>query len=152
TRNRRLRFTRLAPAALGFLIAIGGMKYGCDWWRVGRFIETTDDAYAGGDVTPVSPHVAGVISEVLVAHNQRVTSGQLLIRLDPRDFHAALDHARALADERQATLASLEAKYVLQQCFGGFMALLDIQIVASSLQDIGGGLSAAQDQISWVQT
>ena len=37
-------------------------------------------------------------------------------------------------------------------CFGGFMALLDIQIVASSLQQIGGGLSAAQDQISWVQT
>jgi MFS transporter, DHA2 family, multidrug resistance protein len=37
-------------------------------------------------------------------------------------------------------------------CFGGFMALLDIQIVASSLQNIGGGLSAAQDEISWVQT
>ena len=35
---------------------------------------------------------------------------------------------------------------------GMFVALLDIQIVASSLQDIGGGLSAAQDQISWVQT
>ena len=32
------------------------------------------------------------------------------------------------------------------------MALLDIQIVASSLQQIGGGLSAAQDQIAWVQT
>jgi DHA2 family multidrug resistance protein len=37
-------------------------------------------------------------------------------------------------------------------CIGMFIALLDIQIVASSLQDIGGGLSAAQDQISWVQT
>ena len=37
-------------------------------------------------------------------------------------------------------------------CLGMFMALLDIQIVASSLQDIGGGLSAAQDEISWVQT
>src|SRR3954453_20454799 len=37
-------------------------------------------------------------------------------------------------------------------CFGGFMALLDIQIVASSLKQIGGGLSAAQDQIAWVQT
>ena len=37
-------------------------------------------------------------------------------------------------------------------CFGGFMALLDIQIVASSLQNIGGGLSAAQDENSWVQT
>jgi DHA2 family multidrug resistance protein len=37
-------------------------------------------------------------------------------------------------------------------CAGMFMALLDIQIVASSLQNIGGGLSAAQDEISWVQT
>ncbi len=37
-------------------------------------------------------------------------------------------------------------------CIGMFIALLDIQIVASSLQDIGGGLSAAQDEISWVQT
>src|ERR1700746_3100193 len=36
-------------------------------------------------------------------------------------------------------------------CVGMFIALLDIQIVASSLQDIGGGLSAAQDEISWVQ-
>jgi membrane fusion protein (multidrug efflux system) len=115
TRNRRLRLKRLAPAALGLLIAIGGMKYGYDWWRVGRFIESTDDAYAGGNVTPVSPHVAGFISEILVADNQRVTAGQLLIRLDPRDFRAVLNHSRALADERQATLTSLEAKYVLQQ-------------------------------------
>jgi DHA2 family multidrug resistance protein len=37
-------------------------------------------------------------------------------------------------------------------CGGMFIALLDIQIVASSLQNIGGGLSAAQDEISWVQT
>ncbi len=37
-------------------------------------------------------------------------------------------------------------------CVGMFVALLDIQIVASSLADIGGGLSAAQDQISWLQT
>src|SRR3954462_9695688 len=37
-------------------------------------------------------------------------------------------------------------------CVGMFIALLDIQIVASSLQDIGGGLSAGRDQISWVQT
>jgi DHA2 family multidrug resistance protein len=37
-------------------------------------------------------------------------------------------------------------------CVGMFVALLDIQIVASSLQEIGGGLSAAQDEISWVQT
>jgi MFS transporter, DHA2 family, multidrug resistance protein len=55
----------------------------------------------------------------------------------------------AVSDTR-AWLKSLLPFVVM--CFGGFMALLDIQIVASSLQDIGGGLSAAQDQISWVQT
>jgi DHA2 family multidrug resistance protein len=37
-------------------------------------------------------------------------------------------------------------------CLGFFMATLDIQIVASSLRDIGGGLSASQDELSWVQT
>lgn len=37
-------------------------------------------------------------------------------------------------------------------CIGFFMATLDIQIVASSLRDIGGGLSASQDELSWVQT
>jgi DHA2 family multidrug resistance protein len=52
-------------------------------------------------------------------------------------------------------LPPLRAKDILPfvvMCVGMFMALLDIQIVASSLQDIGGGLSAARDQISWVQT
>jgi len=111
----RLRLKRLAPVALGVLVALGGAKYGHDWWSVGRFIETTDDAYAGGNVTAVSPHVAGFIAEILVADHQHVEAGQLLIRLDPRDFKAALDRAQAIAEERQAALAGLEAKYVLQQ-------------------------------------
>src|ERR1700747_1662132 len=115
TRNRRLRFKRLAPAALGLLIAIGGMKYGSDWWRHGRFIETTDDAYAGGNVTAVSPHVAGFVAQILVGDNQRVTAGQLLLKLDDRDFAAALNHAKAIAAQRRAALSGLEAKRSLQQ-------------------------------------
>jgi membrane fusion protein, multidrug efflux system len=115
TTGRRLRLKRLAPVALGVLVALGGAKYGHNWWTVGRFIETTDDAYAGGNVTAVSPHVAGFVSEIPVADNQHVEAGQLLIRLDPRDFKAALDRAQAIADERQAALSGLEAKYVLQQ-------------------------------------
>src|SRR5205823_4100388 len=52
-----------------------------------------------------------------------------------------------------ATAAWLRSLFpFVVMCFGGFMALLDIQIVASSLQQIGGGLSAAQDEIAWVQT
>jgi membrane fusion protein (multidrug efflux system) len=70
---------------------------------------------AGSGCTPRSPHVAGFIAEILVADNQHVAAGQLLIRLDPREFRAALARAEALAEERQATLAGLQAKYILQQ-------------------------------------
>ena len=106
----RARLKWLAYATLGGIIALGGVGYGHDWWTVGRFIESTDDAYAGGNVTPVSPHVAGFVAQILVADNQHVRAGQLLIRLDARDFQAALDHAQAIAEERQATLAGLEAQ------------------------------------------
>ena len=109
------RLKQLALATATVAIVAGAGWYATEWWQTGRFIETTDDAYAGGEVTPVSPHVAGFIAEVLVADNQHVTVGELLIRLDQRDFRAALNHAQAVADERQAMLASLEAKSVLQQ-------------------------------------
>jgi membrane fusion protein (multidrug efflux system) len=113
----RLQFGRkhLAIAGLALAVTLGGIGYGRYWWNVGRFIESTDDAYAGGNVTPVAPHVAGFVAQILVTDNQHVQAGQLLIRLDARDFQAALDHAQAIADQRQAALAGLQAKYVLQQ-------------------------------------
>jgi membrane fusion protein, multidrug efflux system len=115
--KRRLQFglKHLALAALALAITLSGIAYGRYWWTVGRFIESTDDAYAGGNVTPVSPHVAGFVAQILVTDNQYVGAGQLLIHLDARDFQAALDHARASADQRRAALAGLEAKYVLQE-------------------------------------
>ena len=111
----KLRRKTLALAGLALALTLGGAGYGRYWWTTGRFIESTDDAYVGGNVTPVSPHVAGFIAEILVADNQYVRAGQLLIRLDPRDFEAALDHARAVAAAREATLAGLQAKYAWQQ-------------------------------------
>jgi membrane fusion protein, multidrug efflux system len=111
----KLSRKNLAIAGLALAVSLGGIGYGRYWWDVGHFIETTDDAYAGGNVTPVSPHVAGFVAQILVGDNRYVRAGQLLIRLDPRDFEAALGHARAVAAERQAALSGLEAKYVQQQ-------------------------------------
>src|SRR4029077_19523904 len=68
------------------------------------------------------------------------------------------DNRHAIAIRRSAMSDNVDDNWIksiipfIVMCFGGFMALLDIQIVASSLQNIGGGLSAAQDEISWVQT
>jgi membrane fusion protein, multidrug efflux system len=106
---------RALLALLACVIAAAGARFFYDWWTVGRFIETTDDAYVGGDVTPISPHVAGFVAEILVKDNDYVRSGQPLIRLDDRDFRAALDHANAVIGQQQATLASLEARARSQQ-------------------------------------
>ena len=113
----RLQFghKHLALAGLALAITLGGVGYGRYWWTVGRFIENTDDAYAGCNVTAVSPHVAGFVAQILATDNQHVQAGQLLIRLDGRDFQAALAHAQAVAAKQQAALTGLEAKYVLQQ-------------------------------------
>ena len=66
--KRRLKW--LATTALGGLIALGAARYGYDWWTVGRFIESTDDAYVGGNVTAISPQVAGFIAQIW----RRITS------------------------------------------------------------------------------
>ncbi|SMF73400.1 membrane fusion protein, multidrug efflux system [Tistlia consotensis] len=111
----RLRYRRLALAAA--LLAAGAAVawYAEHWWSEERWLESTDDAYVGGDVTEISPHVPGFVAKVLVADNQRVQAGQLLIQLDDRDLRAALARAEAVERQRQATLASLRARLVLQQ-------------------------------------
>ena len=110
-----MRLKWLAYATLGGLIAFVGARYGYEYWSVGRFIESTDDAYAGGNVTPISPHVAGFVAEILVGDNEYVRAGQPLIRLDDRDFRAAADRAAAIVEARKATLDSLERKQTMQQ-------------------------------------
>jgi membrane fusion protein (multidrug efflux system) len=112
----KLRLSRrtLILAALG-LLTLTALWYGEQWWTVGRFVESTDDAYVGGDVTPIAPHVAGFVAQVLVTDNQHVRRGEPLIRLDARDFQAALDRATATVNQRRADLASLQAKVTLQQ-------------------------------------
>ena len=62
--RRRLRLSRQVGIAVLGLLAAGGIGWYCwNWWEVGRFIETTDDAYVGGNITSLSPHVAGFISK-----------------------------------------------------------------------------------------
>jgi membrane fusion protein (multidrug efflux system) len=106
---------KLALAAAALLIGIGAAAYAHRWWTVGRFIESTDDAYVGGDVTVIAPKVSGFIAEVAVGDNQAVRAGDLLMKLDDRDYKAALAKANAAVAGEQATLANLDATRRLQQ-------------------------------------
>jgi membrane fusion protein (multidrug efflux system) len=67
--------------------------------------ESTDDAQVDGHITAISSKVYGRVAEVLVNDNQEVKAGQVLVKLDPRDYQAALDQAKA-----QLSLAESDAR------------------------------------------
>ena len=95
-------------------IVLGLAFYLFHWFTLGRYTETTDDAYVGGNVTVISPKVAGNIVDVAVVDNQVVHAGDLLVRLDQRDYQVALEKADAAVAAQQAALANLDATRHLQ--------------------------------------
>jgi len=57
--------------------------------------ETTDDAQVDGHITPVASKIYGRVEKVLVNDNQNVKAGEVLVEIDPRDYQAAVDQAKA---------------------------------------------------------
>ncbi|MBB3660282.1 membrane fusion protein (multidrug efflux system) [Rhizobium sp. BK650] len=92
-----------------------GVKFGHHYWTVGRFVESTDDAYVKADYTTVAPKVAGYIKEVLVNDNDTVKAGQVLARIDDRDYQTALNQARADVNAAEAAITNIDAQIALQQ-------------------------------------
>ena len=78
----------LAGASLAVLA--GAAYYGWQYWTVGRFEVSTDDAYVQADNTTIAPKISGYISEVPVADNEQVKAGQILARIDDRDLKSRL--------------------------------------------------------------
>lgn len=112
SRRAVLRYAGVG-AALVAVLAIG--DFGYRYWTVGKFLESTDDAYVKADFTTVAPKVSGYIAEVLVADNQPVKAGQVLARIDDRDLKTALDQARAEVAGAEAAIRDLDAELSLQQ-------------------------------------
>jgi membrane fusion protein, multidrug efflux system len=100
---------RAGLIAAVFLIATAAAWYGWSWWTLGRFLETTDDAYVGGEVTTIASKVAGFIDTIAVTDNQEVKAGDLLVKLDDRDYRAQLARAEATVAAQEASLANREA-------------------------------------------
>lgn len=107
--------------ATGVLLVAGlaGVGYGYHWWNSARFVQSTDDAYVGGDVTVIGAKVAGYISEVAVTDNQPVHAGDVLVRIDDRDYRAALAKAEGAVAAQQALLENLDATQRLQEAVIG---------------------------------
>jgi membrane fusion protein (multidrug efflux system) len=107
---------RRAALAMAAAFGLAGAAYfGHYYLSTGRYLETTDDAYVKADSTIIAPKVSGYISQVLVADNEKVAAGQLLARIDDRDFKTALDQAKADVTASEAAVRNLDAQIELQE-------------------------------------
>jgi membrane fusion protein (multidrug efflux system) len=107
TDNQRRRRRWLAMLAAAVLVVGGG--YGVYWFLVGRFYETTNDAYLSADNVTVAPKVSGYVVELKVGDNQPVKQGDVLARIGPRDYRTANDTAAADLQNAEANAANIDA-------------------------------------------
>jgi membrane fusion protein, multidrug efflux system len=111
----RLSWRRIALLAGALLLVPAAGFYGHHYWTVGRFLQSTDDAYVQADSTIVAPKVSGYLSQVLVDDNQPVKAGQLLASIDDRDYKTALEQAEADVASAQADIDNVKAALQQQQ-------------------------------------
>jgi membrane fusion protein, multidrug efflux system len=151
---RWLAVRRFLIAGLALFVGLAAAWYGYRWWTVGRFIESTDDAYVSGEVTVIAPRVAGLIAEVAVTDNQAVHAGDLLVRLDDRDYRAALAKAVGAVAAKEAALANLDATHRLQE---SMIAQTEAEVVSANAEvtrsqsDVERYRRLASDQYASVQ-
>jgi membrane fusion protein (multidrug efflux system) len=115
-RGKRSRWIFLFASALAVAAATS-------WWLNSRNYESTDDAQIEGHLDLVSARVSGTVSYInpRVENNQFVEEGTLLLQLDPRDYEAELEHAKADLDTRSAEARSalVTVPIVDARSFGG---------------------------------
>jgi membrane fusion protein, multidrug efflux system len=111
--KHRLRKLLLTGASL--IALAGAAHFGWDYWTVGRFEISTDDAYVKADSTTIAPKVSGYIASVLVGDNESVKAGQVLARIDNRDYKVALDQAKADVAAGKAAVSNKQAALEAQE-------------------------------------
>lgn len=100
-----------AGACLLLIALIGGVAY----WLDIRHYESTDDAFVAARSFSVASKVGGYVVQVPVTDNQHVNAGQLLAKIDQRDYKIAVDQAAAQVAVAEANIANVEAQIDSQQ-------------------------------------
>jgi membrane fusion protein, multidrug efflux system len=104
--KRRQRLRRPLLALLPLALIAGGY-----WYVVGGAVMSTDDAYVEADKVGISTDVAGIVKEVDIGENEHVNAGQVLYRLDPRQFQIAVESAKANLATTALTIQSMKDDY-----------------------------------------
>jgi membrane fusion protein (multidrug efflux system) len=83
------------PLIIGGVVLLAAIIGGGWYWWSHRNLESTDDAYTEGRAISIAPRVGGYVTELAVADNQLVHAGELILRIDQRDYIVQRDQARA---------------------------------------------------------
>jgi membrane fusion protein, multidrug efflux system len=115
--EQRHGFVRRHPivAAVGLPLILAAGASGYTYWDHASHFETTDDAFVAARQFPIAPKVAGYLTAVPVTDNQHVVAGQVIARVDQRDYRNALAEAEAQVAAAQASIETLDAQIVVQQ-------------------------------------
>ena len=108
--RKRSGAKRVALILVAGTALAAGLWYGVDWWRNGRFIVSTDDAYVGAEMATISAKLPANIATIAVTQNQEIKAGQPLVKLDDGDQRIALESAQAKSATAQATLSRIDAQ------------------------------------------
>ena len=84
---------------------------GAYWYATGGKVMSTDDAYVDTQKVGISTDVPGIVQAVNVADNERVNAGQVLYRLDPRQYQIALDNAKANLAQTALNIDAMKQDY-----------------------------------------
>ena len=112
------RRLRLKPVVLTVALLAGagyGANWGRHWWNDGRFQETTDDAFLQSDKVVVAPKVGGFVAELAVGDNQPVRAGEVLARIDDKDYQVVLAQDEADLEKSKASLEGVGSALIQQQ-------------------------------------
>jgi membrane fusion protein (multidrug efflux system) len=101
------RKSRWPLVILGVVVVLAIVAGGVYWFMT-RNQESTDDAYTDGNSIVIAPKIAGYVTELDVNDNTLVKAGQLLFRIDPRDYITARDQAQANLSLARSQLAGAE--------------------------------------------
>ena len=115
--TKRKRRVLLVGVVALFLCA--GTAYGIYWFVHGRFHETTDDAYVGGNLVQITPQVAGMVTAIHADDTNYVNAGQTLVSLDKADAREAIRYAINYDDIN--TLLAGNGKIVQEVIPDGFL-------------------------------
>jgi membrane fusion protein (multidrug efflux system) len=113
--RQKFNFRKMLMTGAAAAVLAGAAWYGWDYWTVGQYLVSTDDAYVKADNTTIAPKVSGYLREVKVGDNEHVTTGEVLARIDERDFQVALDQARSDVAAAEAAIVSKQAQLGVQQ-------------------------------------